>query len=97
MTVQRYRKKPIVIEAIQWTGDNEAEIQAWAGADSFRVLNAEDAEDSGNPEATAELRVAANGNTWLPMNTGEWVLHDSAGFYPCQADIFQATYEPAGA
>jgi hypothetical protein len=93
MGVQQFMKRPVIIEAMQWTGNNEAEIQEWTGEDVFYPLHPEDAEGCGYPEATAELRVAANGGTWLPMITGEWVLHDSAGFYPCKAAILVETYE----
>lgn len=93
MSVQEYRKRPIVVEAIQWTGDNEAEIQAWAGADTFHALDPEDRVNSDDPECTAALRVAANGNTELGLLTGEWVLRDEAGFYPVKDEIFRKTYE----
>jgi len=87
---KRYRKRPVIIEAIQWTGDNEAEIQQWAGANNFYAL---DPEDSENPEDTAAVRVAANGNTELCVVTGEWILRDKSGFYPCNAERFAETYE----
>ena len=29
----KYRKKPIVVEAIRWTGDNGKEIEAFCGTD----------------------------------------------------------------
>ena len=31
MSVHTYRKKPVTIEATQWTGKNVDEIQAWVG------------------------------------------------------------------
>lgn len=30
MTVQTYRKKPVEIQAMQWTGDNADELYEWA-------------------------------------------------------------------
>lgn len=30
MTVQTYRKKPVTIEAVQWTGNNVEELYGWA-------------------------------------------------------------------
>ena len=30
--MSQYRKKPVVIEAIRWTGDNINQIWDWAGA-----------------------------------------------------------------
>lgn len=77
-----FRKRPIVIEAVQYTGDNTAEIavftegRAMVGED-FVVI------------PTLEGRMTA-----IP---GCWILKGTAGeLYPCQADVFAQTYEPIG-
>ncbi|MGW3545883.1 hypothetical protein ACWDNI_35820 [Nocardia niigatensis] len=87
----RYRKRPIVIEAMQWTGDNADALRSWSDG-AFDVLDPEDAIE--NPDATGTLFIAANG-VWATIETGEWVIRDSKGHYPCKADIFELTYEPA--
>jgi hypothetical protein len=81
-----YRKRPIVIEAMQWTGDNIHDLQDWITAESLH-----------GPVAAelARLYVAAN-DVWLNIEIGEWVLRDAHGFYPCKSDIFAATYEAVG-
>lgn len=28
------------------------------------------------------------------VDTGEWVIKDEKGLYPCKPDIFEKTYEP---
>jgi hypothetical protein len=75
----RYRKKPVVIEAIQYTGFNFGEIEAFTGGDAeFR--------DGQLLVATLEgpLRAAPN----------DWIIKGVKGeFYPCKPDIFDATYE----
>lgn len=78
----KFRKKPVVIEAVQWTGDNLREIKAFmgvesvpydAGKDSFLIHTLE-----GNHEASK----------------GDWVIRGVKGeFYPCKPDIFDQTYE----
>lgn len=88
----RYRKRPVEVEAMQWTGDNGDELLSWTDG-GFYVLDPEDGAWCGNPEATGALYVGAN-STELPIETGEWVIHDSKGFYPCKADVFTETYEP---
>lgn len=75
---------------MQWTGDNEAEIQSWTGKDGFYSVASENRDDG--QVFTASLWVAAN-LTWLGIETGEWVLKDSGGFYPCKPDVFAATYD----
>lgn len=88
--LKTYRKRPIELQAIQWTGENEAEIQAWTGRSIFYKLDVEDRGE--NPDATATLYVAAN-SVWLGLEPGEWILKDSKGFYPCKPDVFAETYE----
>lgn len=87
---QRFRKRPVEIEAMQWTGDNPAAMRAFTGMH---------ATESGGEHFVfttqsghGELFVAANG-AWLPLEIGEWVLSDARGFYPCKPDIFAQTYD----
>jgi len=79
----RFRKKPIVIEAIQWTGGNWSEIdgftQGWA---RLCVNNG--------------LVIDTIGGS-LHVAPGDWIVRGVVGeFYPCSPDIFDATYEPCG-
>ncbi|MCW2915516.1 MAG: hypothetical protein JWN52_3584 [Actinomycetia bacterium] len=85
-----FRKKPITIEAIQWTGDNEAELVAFTGS----LFHAVAPEDRGEgPDITAEVFDVLHG-TWVGMYTGQWVLKGVKGeFYPCAADVLAETYE----
>jgi hypothetical protein len=81
----KFRKKPIVIESMQWTGENVHQLWDWAGADNVY-----------GPTEVNPLRlyVAAN-DAWLDLEIGEWIIQDSRGYYyPCKPDIFAATYEP---
>lgn len=89
MTPKKFRKMPVEIEAVQWDGDNAAELTEWTGG-AFSEIDPEDRGD--NPDATAELYVDANG-VRLGIEQGEWVIRDARGFYPCKPDIFEATYE----
>lgn len=86
---QQYRKKPVVIEAKQWTGENIHDLWGWAGAGSvYGPVPAE----NGRPAAPARLYVAAN-DAWLDLEVGEWIIRDARGLYPCKPEIFEATYE----
>lgn len=86
----RYRKKPVEVEAIQYTGDNLSAVTAFVGEGDFAPIHPDDQVDG---DYDAELYVAANG-AWVPIEPGEWILRDQRGCYPCKADIFAATYEP---
>ena len=74
----KYRKKPVVIEAIQWNGENTMEILKWVGDkayfhDSIYIKTLE-----GDHKATI----------------GDYIIKGIKGeFYPCKPDIFEATYE----
>lgn len=89
MSVARYRKRPVEIEAAQWTGDNAEEIQTFTGEVEL---------ESGSALAflprplPAQLYVAAN-DSWLPIERGEWVAKDRHGCYPIKDDVFVETYE----
>lgn len=93
MTIRTYRKKPVEIEAVQFTGDNEAEVQALTGADYFNVLDADDRMHSDDPEMTAQVFDVLH-STWVGVYDGQWIIRGVKGeVYPCAADVFTATYE----
>ena len=75
----KFRKKPIVVEAVQYTGLNFDEMEDFVGGDAeFR--------NGGLLIATLECAMTASLNDWIIKGTkGE--------FYPCKPDIFEATYE----
>ncbi len=82
----KYRKKPVVIDAVQWQGTQKSwdEIMAmgdvsWKpgpmGSESFIITTLEGDHTVSN---------------------GDFVIKGVAGeFYPCKPDIFEQTYEPA--
>jgi len=85
----KYRKKPVVIEAIQYLGhSNYEEICAFVGSElQMEYSNEKDFPDGQNIKInTLEGEMNAN--------KGDYIIKGIAGeFYPCRADIFEATYE----
>jgi hypothetical protein len=76
----RYRKKPVVIEAMQWTGDNFREITDWA-------------DDVWSKAGQTLIIPTLEGDH--TAQRGDWIIRGVAGeFYPCKPDIFEQTYEP---
>lgn len=75
-----YRKKPVAVEAVQWTGENLQEILDFAkGAIVRRISNG------------IIIKTLEGGMTGSP---GDWIIKGVKGeFYPCKPDIFAATYE----
>lgn len=78
----KYRKKPVVIEAIKYNGENRKEIEKFVGKSLVKYLS-----DSSLMIPTLEGEHIAT--------LGDWIIKGVKGeFYPCKPDIFEATYEP---
>lgn len=91
MMMAKFRKKPVVIEAIQFDGSSSGidEIQRWMETGIYR---------------RDEVRTRDGGRTFViptlegehVVSPGDWIIRGVAGeFYPCKPEIFTATYEPA--
>ena len=81
-----YRKKPVVIEAIQWTGSNSEQVQAF--------LNV--GEHSANGYVKGRYVEIGTLEGLMVAAPGDWVIRGIKGeHYPCKPDIFDATYDAA--
>ena len=86
--------KPVVIEAIQWTGSNPYAVREFTGVHVYPSGADHVVFTTQKGPLLAELYVAANA-AWVSIEVGEWVIRDSRGFYPCKPDIFEAMYGSA--
>lgn len=81
----KFRKKPVAIEAIKWTGENFDAVKKFAGEnvkledDELVVVTLEDGNDN------KAKHVASKGDFVIKGVKGE--------FYFCKPDIFKETYE----
>lgn len=104
MSVSRWRKKPVEIEAMRFDGSPESGEAIIAWADSHGVEEVEyhpflADHFKGDPKV-----YVAHPDPYMRINTlegvmvasrGDWVIRGVKGeFYPCKPDIFKATYEP---
>lgn len=89
----KFRKKPVVIEAMNWTGDNLSDVIDFTG------LNVSAAHWTKEElEATVKNKGLKIFTLEGPLNAsaGDWIIKGIKGeFYPCKPDIFAASYEPA--
>ena len=93
--MKNYRKKPVVIQAVQFTEDHVA-------AYIFDKTPLPDGVQMGSASYHAERRQVNNFSAYIktlegPLRVvvGDWIIKGVAGeFYPCKPDIFAATYEP---
>lgn len=77
-----YRKKPVIIEAIQWNGGNTPEILAFCNG-CASVLSSSNLM-VGTLEGPHQASI------------GDYIIKGVAGeFYPCKPEIFLQTYDPA--
>lgn len=77
--IKKYRKKPVTIEAIQWTGKNLCDIDHFVGG----VVD--------NNGITLIIHTL-EGN--MKASIGDYIVKGVNGeFYPCKPDIFAKTYE----
>ncbi len=78
----KYRKKPVVIDAIQWTGDNYAEVHDFTEGNAWPTHSHSDT----LAVSTSEGEIMAT--------KGCYIIRGVNGeYYPCQEDIFNKTYE----
>lgn len=88
--MKKYRKKPVVIEAMQLRWETWNEMCKFAGVGKLSDGKPEgeimDDESIGLNIPTLEGLMHADENDWIIKGVkGE--------FYPCKNDIFEATYE----
>ena len=91
----RYRKKPVEIEAVQFTGDNEYEIAEFMGIPLCVLQVSVDAvlRMDGDYSENTHIHIPTLEGT-MTANCGDWIIKGVKGeFYPCKPDIFDATYE----
>jgi hypothetical protein len=75
----KYRKKPVIIEAIQWLGTNLSEIDDFIG-------------ESITNKGTTLIIYTLEGD--MKASIGDYIIKGVNGeFYPCKPDIFDKTYE----
>ena len=97
--IKKYRKKPVVIEALRWTGEpvNQREMHDFltdtvgqemkdAGR-HFHILM----ENGGCQVGTLVIHTLEGE---MKASLGDWIIKGINGeYYPCKPDIFDKTYE----
>jgi hypothetical protein len=91
MAARTFRKKPVEIQAIQFTGEpnNFDDVCTFLGEQQHGHREERYGPDAHMVIYTLEGEMRAS--------VGDWIIRGVQGeFYPCKPDIFDATYEPAG-
>jgi hypothetical protein len=83
----KFRKKPVVIEAIQWRGPEDDDLlqpflHGWNWCR--------------NSDGEPCIKTLESGHGLHVVSAGDWIIKGIKGeFYSIKPDIFAATYEPA--
>lgn len=89
MEVKRYRKKPVVVEAVQWTGNNSKEVSDFLKTEG-KFLISRRGRHRGDP-VMACFKTPEGEKRASP---GDMIIKGVDGeFYPCKSNIFDVTYE----
>lgn len=90
--MSRYRKKPVVIEAMHYDGTRPSIEAIYRWANDYRQAD----EDPWIPDDVQDVLIdTLEGH--MRADPGDWIIKGVQGeFYPCKPDIFEATYELVG-
>ena len=89
----RFRKKPVEVEAMQWPVKMAAfrlnavgEVRLWVNNNGGCIA-------VGDKHSETAIIETLEGD--MRVSPGDWIIRGVKGeFYPCKPDIFDATYEP---
>ena len=77
--MSKFRKKPVVIEAVQFTPLTITECEEFVGGDMGK---------------TSDSYIIATLEGAMHVSINDWIIKGVQGeFYPCKPDIFEQTYE----
>lgn len=83
--IKKYRKKPIEIDAIQYTGNNVSEIENFVETNLLHYNTQE--------ENNYQLGIPTLEGI-MKASIGDYIIRGAKGeFYPCKPDIFKITYD----
>ena len=94
--MQKFRKKPVVIEAVELTKDNVKDcLKLIHGLKDVIIGDVKIAMDDAIGIALQRnCRYIQTLEGSMKANFGDWIIKGISGeFYPCKPDIFEKTYE----
>lgn len=96
--IQKFRKKPIEIEAIQFNGNsNKSEIEKFVGKELKAELESETAYVAGKGAPIFSLLIETKEGVMKAFKD-DFIIKEpfpigDRDFYPCKPEIFEKTYE----
>jgi hypothetical protein len=94
MTPEKYLRRPIAVEAVQWRPANEDENLVTNASEIIDWILASGGTARYHDEGSPEIHIDTFRNTYR-ARPGDWIIHGIRdSFYPYPNDIFTDTYEP---
>ena len=92
--IRQYRKKPVIVEAVQLDNINVPSVVRWIGEDKAKMnLESDEAWKLGKAPPTFSVTIQTLEGDMKAM-PGDFIIKGVHGeFYPCKPDIFEKTYE----
>ena len=92
----KYRKKPLVIEAVQLRWDTWSEMCEHAGVGKLEDRKPQGTHGEGSDSDSDAIGLdIPTLEGLIHANENDWIIRGAKGeLYPCKPDIFEATYEP---
>lgn len=89
----KFRKKPIVIEAIQYTGFNTSDVFNFVGKELEGDPNFDPKVKKGKGAIIYDFFIKTLEGK-MKVSPNDWIIKGVNGeFYPCKPDIFEKTYD----
>ncbi len=89
--IAKYQKKPVIVEAVCFNGDNHQEIMEWIRVSRENGINMNAARAESRPCGvsieTLDGKMLASPSDYIYIIKGV-----KGEFYPCKPEIFEKTY-----
>ncbi len=85
----KYRKKPVVIEAMQLKNDNVSKVLEWVNSFNGKAISSGGYDNNDNPFLVIETLEGQH----LGLENDFIIRGIKDEVYPCKPDIFEMTYE----
>lgn len=90
--MRQYRKKPVVVDAVQYIVENRNEILKWVVEEGGMVYST-GIGDYGERYELENLKLRTL-HGMVTVVIEDWIIKGPSGdFWPCKPDIFETTYE----
>jgi hypothetical protein len=92
--IRQFRKKPVIVEAVQLDNLNVPCVVRWIGEDKAKMnLESDEAWKLGKAPPIFSVTICTLEGDMKAV-PGDYIIKGVGGeFYPCKPDIFEKTYE----